>query len=231
MRSHTNQPFPRLSWISLIKISCHVNGLRQSYAEWGHPLPNWGCHRAVPCGKKWPLEGSCHHSHAASTGAGTACPMPHLGTLCTALSNGVRGWNTHKAVNSLSEEPLGLVLLPRLYQNDLHGWGHTRRHRWHQTRLCHQVKRPNWFGAPECSEGEQAWEPKHFFLSFSLFSGSFSMCSKCCYCPWWDVPVCGENRFKTIHQPHLPSQPRRKPMQIRIAFGGNRKSLILTHIV
>lgn len=34
--------------VSLIKISCHVNGLQQSYAEWGHPLPNWGCHWAVP---------------------------------------------------------------------------------------------------------------------------------------------------------------------------------------
>lgn len=88
MRCHTNQPFPCLSWISLIKISCHVNGLRQSYAEWGHPLPNWGCHRAVPHGKRWPLEGSCHHSHPASSGAGTACPMPHLGTLHSSEQRG-----------------------------------------------------------------------------------------------------------------------------------------------
>lgn len=109
MCSHTKPAFSTLCWISLIKISCHVNGLRQSYAEWGHPLPNWGCHRAVPHGK-WPLEGSCHHSHPASTRVGTACPVPHLGTHCRALSNGVSGWNTHKAVNSLLEEPLGASL-------------------------------------------------------------------------------------------------------------------------
>lgn len=35
--------------------------------------------------------------------------------------------------------------------------------------------------------------------------------------------------LKTVHQPPLPNQPRNKPRQIRITFGGNQNSLILTY--
>lgn len=42
-------------------------------------------------------------------GVSTAHPTPRVrrGTLCIALSDSGKGWNTHKATAAFSEEPLG----------------------------------------------------------------------------------------------------------------------------
>lgn len=82
--------------------------------------PGCATREDVASGGQLPSQPPCQHQGGHSV----SCATPG-DTLCIALSNGVRGWNTHKAENSLSEEPLGLVLLPCLYQNDLHGRGHT----------------------------------------------------------------------------------------------------------
>lgn len=59
--------------IPLIKISCHVNGLQQSSAEWGHPLPNWGCAtREVASGGQLPSQPPCQHQG----GHGVSCATP-----------------------------------------------------------------------------------------------------------------------------------------------------------
>lgn len=49
--------FPHTSsCISPIKISCHFNSFRQSYAEWDYRLPNSGCHQVVKHLEKLPME-------------------------------------------------------------------------------------------------------------------------------------------------------------------------------
>lgn len=62
-----------LSWISLIKISCHVNGLQQSYAEWGHPLPNRGCatREEAASGGQLPSQPPCQHQGGHSVSCAT----------------------------------------------------------------------------------------------------------------------------------------------------------------
>ena len=72
----------------------------------------------VPPGRSAPQE-AAHRGEAAvpaappSGRAGAAHPTSCLGTLCIALADGVRGWNTHKATPSSLQQPAGSALLPR----------------------------------------------------------------------------------------------------------------------